>query len=99
MIKILAFSTIILVALWIAASIASARPDSPHPGKPLGILPAPKSRIKAPRQAVKVWPAHAGKKQSGCNRIAPGSQRCDALQYHSPDWTGYANGTANRDLL
>lgn len=102
MTKLFVASLAILAVLWCVVAVASARPDTPHPGRPLGELPPAVSTSKAssnhkPERTLKK--RHGGSVRSGCNRIAPNSGTCDTLQYINPDWTGYANGTANRDLL
>lgn len=48
-------------------------------------------QVKLPTPAL-------GGKTSGCNRIAPSTEVCDALKYHNPDWSNYANGTVHRGI-
>lgn len=81
---------------WVGYRLATIKPEQKHPGVPLELKPP----ISRPRVVVKrIRVTALGETTHGCNRIPPGGGDCDALPYIHPDWSGYANGIVNRDIL
>lgn len=106
MLKVFIASALVVLMASIGAEAIFKEPEQNHPGRPLSVVPY-KSPLQKPKKfrpivrakfKTNVKTPNFGAKVKGCNRIPPTGGDCDGLQYYGPDWTGYANGIANRDL-